>query len=399
MYTLDDFGPDSPRPGRRIRRAVLVIGGLAALIVFLFFRGAVVTRFQVWRLSSGSEEARASAWRKLVDRGRARDALSRIEYAEFAPFSSATRFGSGDRDDYISPPRFSYVYARFVDGSPPEDHVYIKLLDAETSFMRYLAVPPKVLVWGRPDDDSEAMRDPACRLVSRLAFGTEKLDIQLAQPVRYAVDLNAANRVIRIRLRREAAAGPPGYYVRLTPRETRPEPEVLDFISRLGLEFTDPAGREPGDLASWIGRGNEASYFLLNRYPNANAATDRMSKLAVELDHANAEWRRTKGGAAIPLYGLDVVDSKRDIVSKRSIIRRRRLDGSAGGGGTRTVTVNTGGAPPPGATVYVVQPGDVLSKIARHHGTTVEKIVSASGLRDADQITVGQKLYIPKKAD
>jgi hypothetical protein len=46
---------------------------------------------------------------------------------------------------------------------------------------------------------------------------------------------------------------------------------------------------------------------------------------------------------------------------------------------------------------YVVQPEDTLWKIARHYQTTVETLVKANKLVDSGQLTVGQKLLIPKK--
>lgn len=44
---------------------------------------------------------------------------------------------------------------------------------------------------------------------------------------------------------------------------------------------------------------------------------------------------------------------------------------------------------------HVVQPGDSLTSIARRYGVTVESIMSANGLADADLIDVGQALVIP----
>jgi len=48
-----------------------------------------------------------------------------------------------------------------------------------------------------------------------------------------------------------------------------------------------------------------------------------------------------------------------------------------------------------GTTVYIVQPGDTLSSIARRFGTTVAAIVEANGIADPDFIWVGQRLIIP----
>jgi len=46
-------------------------------------------------------------------------------------------------------------------------------------------------------------------------------------------------------------------------------------------------------------------------------------------------------------------------------------------------------------TVYIVQPGDTLSSIARRFGTTVAAIVEANGIVNPDFIWVGQRLIIP----
>lgn len=47
---------------------------------------------------------------------------------------------------------------------------------------------------------------------------------------------------------------------------------------------------------------------------------------------------------------------------------------------------------------YTVQPGDTLSSIASRHRTTVEALVAANGIADADQIEVGQRLRVDGKA-
>lgn len=45
--------------------------------------------------------------------------------------------------------------------------------------------------------------------------------------------------------------------------------------------------------------------------------------------------------------------------------------------------------------VYTVQPGDTLFSIARQFGTTVEALVEANNLEDANVIREGQSLRIP----
>jgi LysM repeat protein len=54
-----------------------------------------------------------------------------------------------------------------------------------------------------------------------------------------------------------------------------------------------------------------------------------------------------------------------------------------------------GGATTGAATAYTVQQGDTLGAIAKRYGTTVQAIVAANGLANADNIKVGQKLTIP----
>jgi LysM repeat protein len=44
--------------------------------------------------------------------------------------------------------------------------------------------------------------------------------------------------------------------------------------------------------------------------------------------------------------------------------------------------------------VYVVRPGDTLTRIANRHGTTVKALRVANGLK-ADRIVIGQRLWVP----
>ena len=50
---------------------------------------------------------------------------------------------------------------------------------------------------------------------------------------------------------------------------------------------------------------------------------------------------------------------------------------------------------PTPAGLYVVQQGDTLSGLAEDFGTTVEELMAANGLTDANAIQAGQTLLIP----
>ncbi|MEP7294335.1 MAG: LysM peptidoglycan-binding domain-containing protein, partial [Chloroflexota bacterium] len=54
---------------------------------------------------------------------------------------------------------------------------------------------------------------------------------------------------------------------------------------------------------------------------------------------------------------------------------------------------------PPGITIYVVQRGDTLSKIAENLGTTTGTLVRLNNIADASNIDVGQRLLVPTAGD
>ena len=51
----------------------------------------------------------------------------------------------------------------------------------------------------------------------------------------------------------------------------------------------------------------------------------------------------------------------------------------------------------PSLIIYIVQPSDTLWKIAKKYYTSIEDIISLNDIEDADNITPGMKLLIPKK--
>jgi LysM repeat protein len=58
-------------------------------------------------------------------------------------------------------------------------------------------------------------------------------------------------------------------------------------------------------------------------------------------------------------------------------------------------TVTATVPPSPTPFTYIVKPGDTLSSIARAHGITLDELMAANGLRDANHLAVGQVLVIP----
>ena len=78
-------------------------------------------------------------------------------------------------------------------------------------------------------------------------------------------------------------------------------------------------------------------------------------------------------------------------LSNRNFIwvgQRLTIPGSSGGGSSSGGGTATGG-------IYVVRRGDTLYAIARRHGTSVQAIMNANGLRNSNFIWVGQRLNIP----
>ncbi|MER6249394.1 peptidoglycan-binding protein [Streptomyces griseorubiginosus] len=63
-----------------------------------------------------------------------------------------------------------------------------------------------------------------------------------------------------------------------------------------------------------------------------------------------------------------------------------------------TETGGSSGGSSSSGSVYTVKQGDTLSAIAAKYGTTVDRLVALNGLKDPDDLAVGQKLRLPAKA-
>lgn len=54
---------------------------------------------------------------------------------------------------------------------------------------------------------------------------------------------------------------------------------------------------------------------------------------------------------------------------------------------------------PTPANVYIVRPGDTLTKIADNFETTIDELMAANNLSDPDRIVVGQVLRLPNTGE
>ena len=52
--------------------------------------------------------------------------------------------------------------------------------------------------------------------------------------------------------------------------------------------------------------------------------------------------------------------------------------------------------PGPSMIIHIVKQGDTLWKIAKQHNTTVQDIISVNKIDDPNNLSIGQKLFIPR---
>lgn len=73
-----------------------------------------------------------------------------------------------------------------------------------------------------------------------------------------------------------------------------------------------------------------------------------------------------------------------------------KIPGKAGAGGAAAAPAAPAAAPAAaGESVYTVQPGDTLGRIAQRFNTTAAELTRINGLANPDAIKVGQKLKVP----
>ena len=61
--------------------------------------------------------------------------------------------------------------------------------------------------------------------------------------------------------------------------------------------------------------------------------------------------------------------------------------------------ITTNVVSPPTLTTYIVKSGDILTIIAERYGVSVEAIIEANKLQNANEIVVGQELIIPNSEE
>lgn len=63
---------------------------------------------------------------------------------------------------------------------------------------------------------------------------------------------------------------------------------------------------------------------------------------------------------------------------------------------TATVAAAPTSTATPAVTVYIVQPGDTLNKIAEKFGVSLDALIKANNISKPDSLDVGQEIKIPK---
>ena len=112
---------------------------------------------------------------------------------------------------------------------------------------------------------------------------------------------------------------------------------------------------------------------------------DALERRAAEADALRAEIDRLHGEVDALRTGQE--ESRRQIVDELSAeIRKVVAESSA----RRPAPVASGSG-----YEHVVKAGETLSAIAAAYGCPIKKIMDANGIKDANQIAVGKKLFIP----
>jgi tetratricopeptide (TPR) repeat protein len=164
------------------------------------------------------------------------------------------------------------------------------------------------------------------------------------------------------------------------------------------IQFDAALAIKPDGVEAMAGKGQVTIATLLPQldglWSSQNwAETIRLIEQITAID-PNYDGMREKLYAARVNYGYQLLDQGQPAAARTQFEQALVIDpgGAEAQAGLQAIT----GSPPPnpGATTYVVQPGDTLYSISRRFGTTVEAIKAANGL-GSNRIEVNQTLIIP----
>ncbi len=175
-----------------------------------------------------------------------------------------------------------------------------------------------------------------------------------------------------------------------------------DNLSRIAQRY----GVEPAQLAAVNGITNPNRVLIGQRLiiPTADTAAFAPASAATTADAplpGAGGYHVVAPGDSLSViarrYGMSMDDLMRlnRIANPNTIYVGQQLRLSARVAATAAPVRND---PVPAGSIYVVQPGDSLSKIAQAHNTTVDQLMRANGLPNAEFVYSGQRLRIQTPA-
>ncbi|TAN38185.1 MAG: LysM peptidoglycan-binding domain-containing protein [Verrucomicrobia bacterium] len=131
---------------------------------------------------------------------------------------------------------------------------------------------------------------------------------------------------------------------------------------------------------------NDIAALRANQSRAAAGATDTQA-LRAELGDFDRRIRTMEAGRE---------KDKQELVDTLSRKISQIMGGAPVDSGSKRRKSSSGESHSSGGGDYVVKSGDSLSKIASAHGITLAALMEANGIKNSNQIRVGQKLVIPK---
>lgn len=202
-----------------------------------------------------------------------------------------------------------------------------------------------------------------------------------------------------------AAAGTPS-----TPQDTpTPVPPVVPTRLATATPVPPVAPTQqpstPTQGVTYVVKANDTLFSIAVQYGTTVEAIRQANNLTSDLIYVGQQLviPTTSGGPAPGTATVHIVQSGETLfsIALRYGVTVEALKAANGLGsdiiyvGQRLVVPGGQPAGPTQERYHIVQPGDTLLTIAVRYGTTVEAIVRANGLPNADFIWVGQRLLIP----